>query len=138
MKNRNFVLVAIFIVALTMNIGAADSIKVGDTTYDRVIIKESPQRYYVQIPAEGKVISFNKEEVRADNVKFSPDIDLKQKLLAEWKKNNDQSWSYEITAIKAEAPAGVEISAPGKPAESTSPETKTPQTPAVKILKLPI
>ncbi len=63
---------------------AADSITVNGVTYEDVYIRESASRYYVQIPAEGRVISFAKAAVNPEDVVIIGDTLQREQLRLEW------------------------------------------------------
>ena len=67
----------------------ADSIVVDGVTYDHVYVRESGSRYYVQIPADGRVLSVEKDKVAADNLKVDEDKEAREALLAQWKQTRE-------------------------------------------------
>jgi len=68
----------------------ADSIAFSGKTYENVYVREGGTMYFVQIPAEGRVVSVAKAEVPADQVKISSDPAERAALLEEWNRNNDK------------------------------------------------
>ena len=63
----------------------ADSIVVDGVTYDHVYVRESGSRYYVQIPADGRVLSVEKGKIAPGDLKLDEDKKSREALLAEWK-----------------------------------------------------
>jgi hypothetical protein len=61
-----------------------DSITVGGVEYDHVLVKESPSMYYVQIPAEGRIMTAPKSKVDPATVVMS-DAETRAELESAWK-----------------------------------------------------
>jgi len=66
----------------------ADTITIEGETYRDVYVRESASLYYVQIPAEGRVISVAKGDVAPEAVVVSDDEQSRRELLSEWRLNN--------------------------------------------------
>lgn len=84
----------------------ADSITFSGKTYENVYVREGGTMYFVQIPAEGRVVSVAKSEVNADAVRISSDPAERAALLDEWNRNNDRlrGISAPVTAEPATPP----------------------------------
>lgn len=84
----------------------ADSITFSGKTYENVYVREGGTMYFVQIPAEGRVISVAKSDVSADAVRTSANPEERKALLEEWNRNNDKvrGISAPVTAEPATPP----------------------------------
>ena len=72
---------------LAAGVCAADTITVNGTTYDDVYVRFSASRYYVQLPADGGVLSFPKTAVGPNDVAITEDAAVRQNLLDQWQAN---------------------------------------------------
>jgi len=106
----------------------ADFIKVGEVTYNNVIVKEGQARYYIQVPNEGRVFSVNKSDVEGCDVFFNDDQALMQQLMSQWHANREKEYEYEISAKQSE-----KLLAQAK-AMALAHETKAPE-PKVLMIK---
>ena len=87
MLKRAYVGVGLF-VGLA-GICAADSIILDGKTLENVYIREGASMYYVQIPADGSVVSVPKSSVTASDVRIADDVAERDALRREWKRNNE-------------------------------------------------
>ena len=85
MKRKTAIVVVTLCVACT---AVADSITIDGVTHEDVYIREGAARYFVQIPADGRVISVGKDEVNPGDVSISADAARRDELLKEWRRAN--------------------------------------------------
>ncbi|MBI4559922.1 MAG: hypothetical protein HY706_20215 [Candidatus Hydrogenedentes bacterium] len=111
------------VVCLACGWSVADSITVGGATYENAYVRTGAAMYYVQIPATGEVLSFEKSKVRLEDVRISPDNEARKALLEQWRLNNAKRGGIE--AIEKAREAAI-LAAAAAPVASTVPEADPP------------
>lgn len=95
----------------------ADELAVSGTHYRDVYIREGVNRYYVQIPETGNVVSVAKEEVVPGSLVISQDSGYRASLLQRWRAKSGQP-----PAVAIEKSSGVA----GETGLKTSPDSAVP------------
>ncbi len=69
-------------------VASADTITIDGTKYEGVVVTQSANMYYVQVPVEGTTMSALKTDVKREDVIIESDKEKREALLAEWRANN--------------------------------------------------
>ena len=85
MRQAGLGLAAILVVFAGTGLG--DSIVVKGTAYKDVYIRETGNRYYIQFPKDGSVMSVARSEVKPEAVSITPDEAVRKELLKTWNYN---------------------------------------------------
>jgi len=85
-------------------VGAADSITIDGVKYEDVYVREGATRYFVQIPADGRTISVEKDKVKAENVSISVDANQREAWLTEWRRSNAIRRGEPVSEVSSSSP----------------------------------
>lgn len=83
---------------LAISGAAADSIKVGGTTYEDVLVVSSELSYYILLPDEGRTISVPREDVDASQLTISEDEDHRAELRARYAASKERVSAFEVSS----------------------------------------
>lgn len=122
--------------AVFIPLALADTIAHKDATYEGVYVTESPERYFVGFPEDGRALSLKKDEVT--HVQLSDDPGYRQSLYDLWSANNSAR-KVQQQIYRQVTPANVRLPEPGQQPQRAGARPEEPQARSVGApLVLPV
>jgi len=96
-------------------LSSADSLSVEEKRYENVYVREGRAMYYVEVPEDGRVLSFPKSEVSREGIVFTEDPAARHALHMQWKavrRYDGDTGQKKSRAFSPSAPATARDEAP--------------------------
>jgi hypothetical protein len=113
------------VVATAKKVLKGDWIRLDNTIYENVLIRETPSMYYVQMPHDGSSLAVPKSSVDDRDVFISKDKNAREIARMEWKRQ------YDLNHPDTE----IEVITPSPPPENSLPSPETFEKEASKLLE---